>query len=327
MQVFVPILQLFDIFARLGLEKVYTTSMHLTSIPFLGAEASVSPKGYGAAIFGAPHGTPYPGIDNDGHGASANALRRAVHSDRGWVDHWDFDLGGPMLAPGFRVADLGDLPTTPQDGPGNRALIHDLTAAILADGAVPILLGGDDSTPIPFIQAFGPHGPLTILQIDAHIDWRDDRLGERMGFSSTMRRASEMAHVTGMVQIGARGLGSARETEVQAALAWGARIVTAQNLHALGLEAALALVPRGGRVLIALDIDALDSAVMPACAYPSPGGLGFGQVIGLIQGVAARARIAGFSLVEFVPDRDVSGTAAFTAARIVCNLLGQLSRA
>ncbi len=46
---------------------------------------------------------------------------------------------------------------------------------------------------------------------------------------------------------------------------------------------------------------------------------------GLIEGVARKARIAGFAMVEFVPKRDPSGTAAFTAARIVCNVIGRLA--
>ena len=51
---------------------------------------------------------------------------------------------------------------------------------------------------------------VVILQIDAHIDWRDEVGGEHWGLSSNMRRASEMAHVTGIVQVGQRGIGSAR---------------------------------------------------------------------------------------------------------------------
>ena len=65
---------------------------------------------------------------------------------------------------------------------------------------------------------------------------------------------------------------------------------------------------------------------MPAVAYPSPGGLTYTQVTGLIAGVAAKARIAGFAMVEFVAAKDRDGTAAFTAARIACNVIGRLPR-
>ena len=64
--------------------------------------------------------------------------------------------------------------------------------SVLAAGAVPMVLGGDDSIPIPVLQAYADRGPVTVVQIDAHIDWRDEVKGERWGLSSTMRRASEM---------------------------------------------------------------------------------------------------------------------------------------
>ena len=65
---------------------------------------------------------------------------------------------------------------------------------------------------------------------------------------------------------------------------------------------------------------------MPAVAYPSPGGLSFVQVTDLIADVAAKARIAGFAMVEFVPKRDLNSTAAYTAARIAVHVLGHIGR-
>jgi agmatinase len=295
--------------------------------PFLGAVASDTPDGFAAALFGAPHGTPYPGIDNRIHAAAAMSLRQAVAADAGWLEHWDFDFDGPLLGNGFSLADLGDLATTAADAAGNRRLIQSTAERVLAAGAVPIMIGGDDSTPIPFIAAFAGKAPLTILQIDAHIDWRDERYGEPLGFSSTMRRASEMPHVGSIVQAGARGMGSARKAEVDAALAWGARIVPARVIHDRGVAPVLDHVPEGSNCLITLDADALDSSIMPAVAYPSPGGLTYLQVVRLIEGVAARAKIVGFDLIEFVPGRDAGGTAAFTAARIICNVIARLARA
>jgi agmatinase len=292
----------------------------------LGTTATSGAQGFNAALFGAPHGTPYRGIDNRVHASTAQTLRAALKADAEWLHHWDFDLGGPMLREGFKVADLGDLKTKPKDGPGNRRLIRARTAEILSAGAVPIMIGGDDSTPIPFIEAFAGQGPLTILQIDAHIDWRDERYGERYGFSSTMRRVSELNHVERIVQVGMRGLGSARDQEVRDASSWGASFITARDIHHDGVDAALSLIPIGTRCLITLDCDALDSSIMPAVAYPSPGGLTFVQVIDLIQGVAEKGKIAGFDVIEFVPKKDRDGMAAFAAARLICNVLGCLAR-
>jgi len=292
--------------------------------PFMGAVHATSPGGFDAAIFGAPHGTPYPEIDNSIHRGAPNAFRTALAVDAEWLDHWDYDLGGPLLRHGQTLCDLGNLKTRPKDGPYNRALIEQQTRRILDAGAVPIMFGGDDSVPIPFIAAYAEQPAIVILQIDAHIDWRQERRGEPMGFSSTMRRASEHGHVWRIVQAGMRGIGSAREPEVRDALNWGAHIVTAREIHHAGVDEVLRHIPEECDCVISFDCDALDAAEMPAVAYPTPGGLTYTQVTDLIAGVAAKARIAGFCMVEFVPGRDKSKIAAFTAARIAANVVGRI---
>jgi agmatinase len=299
----------------------------LANPAFMGATRSRVLQGFNAAIFGAPHGTPYRGIDNRIHATAPNAFRKALGEDAAWLDHWDFDLGGPLLGnAACRVADLGNLPTKSKDGKGNRKLIETQTRNIIEAGAVPLMLGGDDSTPIPFIAGFSGSAPITILQIDAHIDWRDERLDEKLGFSSTMRRASEQSHVWRIVQVGMRGIGSAREEEVVAAKQWGAHIFTSRHVHHKGLAEILETIPEDSDCLVTFDCDALDTSQMPAVSYPSPGGLTFMQVTDLIAGVAAKARIAGFTMVEFVPRKDRDGSSAFTAARIAANVIGHIAR-
>jgi len=294
--------------------------------PFMGAVRTSNPQGYDAAIFGAPHGTPYPEIDNSIHRGAPDAFRKSLAVDAEWLDHWDFDLGGPLLRHGQKLCDLGNLKTRASDGRYNRTLIENTTRNILEAGAVPIMFGGDDSVPIPFIAAFSEQPAIVILQIDAHIDWRQERYGESMGFSSTMRRASEHDHVWRIVQAGARGLGSAREPEVRDALSWGAHIVTSREIHHKGVAEVLSHIPEECDCVISFDCDALDASEMPAVAYPTPGGLSYTQVTDLIAGVASKARIAGFCMVEFVPLRDRTKIAAFTAARIAANVIGRIRR-
>ncbi len=297
------------------------------SPPFRGASSDIGFEQADAVLFGAPHGTPYPGESNEPLAATPDALRKELSPDARWLDHWDFDLGGPLLGDqGFTLADPGNLDTTPLDGKRNRELIEQATSEIVAAGAVPIMIGGDDSTPIPFIGALAPRGPLTIVQVDAHIDWRDERRGERFGYSSTMRRASEMDHVERIVQVGIRGLGSARREEVEIARNWGAKIITAREVHRDGIDAALAHIPDGANCLITLDCDGIDPSIMPAVLARTPGGLTYTQVIDLISAVASKANLVAFDMIEFVPDRDTTGTATITAARIVCNVIGTLAR-
>ncbi|HBN6246022.1 TPA: arginase family protein, partial [Clostridioides difficile] len=130
--------------------------------------------------------------------------------------------------------DVGNVQTTMHDNEGNRARIETKTREALALQAVPILLGGDCSVTFPFLASFRDDGPVWVLQIDAHIDWRDEIHGERYGYSSPMRRASEMPHVAGMVQAGLRSVGSARLADVDAARRYGSHFVTAREIHAHG---------------------------------------------------------------------------------------------
>jgi agmatinase len=86
------------------------------------------------------------------------------------------------------------------------------------------------------------------------------------------------------------------------------------------------LIPDSSEVLVTIDCDGLDPAIMPAVIGPAPGGLSYWQVVTLLQGVAAKARIACFDIVEFMPERDPQGLAALTAARLVCNAIGLIAR-
>lgn len=296
-------------------------------VPFLGSRLSATARDFDAALFGAPHGTPYRGIDNRPYETAPNSLRKALKADQDFIASWDFDFGGPLLGKDqkFRLADLGDVPTQSKQAARNRQMIEETTRTILANGALPIMIGGDDSVPIPFIAGFSDISPLTILQIDAHIDWRQERYGEPLGFSSTMRRASEMRHVKKIIQVGLRGMGSAREAEVRDAEAWGARLITAASIHEQGIGLALDEIKAGSALLITLDCDALDWSIMPAVTYPTTGGLTHTQVTRLIQGAIAKARLVGFDLIEFVPKRDKGGIGTFTAARLICNAIGSLA--
>ncbi|WP_245433151.1 arginase family protein [Rhizobium sp. L43] len=121
-------------------------------------------------------------------------------------------------------------------------------------------------------------------------------------------------------------VGSARAADVDAALHYGSRFVTAREVHAEGAEAALRHIPEGARVVVTLDCDSIDPAILPAAAARTPGGLTYTEVIDLIAGLGRRARIAGFDLVEFYPPADIEGLSALTAARLLVNAIGAIVR-
>lgn len=278
------------------------------------------------ALLGAPCATPYGSVGAYCKNAPA-ALRAAIASYTANLDRHNFDLGGPTFPVDHpRAVDCGDLDFDEADAPANRRILRQAVQSILSQNAVPVVLGGDDSIPIPMLQAFAGSGPYTILQIDAHIDWRQSHMDEPLGLSSTMRRASEMDHIERIVQVGARSIGSAHSNDVQDALEWGAQIITAYDLHAHGIEHALNHIPEGAQIIICLDVDAIDPALVPGVIGRAPGGLSYYQTLDLIKGAAERGRIAGIDFVEFMPEADVDGIGAMTISRLITSTLGVLAR-
>ena len=275
-------------------------------------------------VVGAPSATPYTSVGN--YCADApDAIRQAF----GWPgvsEHHDFDLDGRLLEDGISAVDWGNLEYSEVDFAANRESITDHVSQILAAGALPLVLGGDDSIPIPVLEAYREQGPLTILQLDAHIDWRDEVGGERLGLSSNMRRASEMGWVENIIQVGARGIGSARSQDHADAIAWGVRFFPMRDVVVGGIDAIIEAIPRDAKLYIALDIDVMDPAVVPAVIGPAPGGFGYWEIIELVEAAASRAHIVGFNLAELMPAADVGGRGALVAARLVAVVMGLAAR-
>jgi agmatinase len=298
--------------------------MNRPEVGFLGfpVETDLARIAGDIAILGVPHGWPYPrpGATAGCADAPAAVRRRSQRMAR-FRGHWDFDLDGPMLPleGGPRIVDAGDVPGDPTDGPGNASRTTDAVRAILERGAMPVCIGGDDSVPIPILRAYEGRGPITVLQVDAHLDYRDEVEGVREGYSSPMRRASEMEHVERIVHVGLRGVGSARAEDVEASRAAGNLLVSAGELRERGVGWLLEQVPADASVFVVVDCDGLDPSVVPAVSAVAPGGLGYDEVWDLLEGVAPR--LAGAVVTEYVPALDLNERSATVVTRLVARLL------
>jgi agmatinase len=275
-------------------------------------------------ILGAPAATPYASVGN--YCATAPDAIRTAFGWPGVLGHHDFDIDGDLLPEGVRALDWGNLDYSETDFAANRASIRNHVIGILDAGAMPLVLGGDDSIPIPVLEAYREHGQLTILQLDAHIDWRDEVSGERHGLSSNMRRASEMEWVENIIQVGARGIGSARPQDRKDALDWGVHFFPMRDVVQNGIDPIVEAIPPGANLYIALDIDVMDPAVVPAVIGPAPGGFSYWQMVELLETAAGRARIHGFNLTELMPGADIGGRGALVAARLVAMVMGLAAR-
>lgn len=278
------------------------------------------------ALLGAPCATPYGSVGAYCQNAP-NALRKAISSLTANIDRHNFDIGGPTFPHGHgRAMDCGDLPFDEADPEKNRKIIKQAIQTIIGKSAVPIVMGGDDSIPIPMLEAFEGKGEYTILQIDAHIDWRESHMGETKGLSSTMRRASEMDHIKTIIQVGARGIGSGHTDDYMDAVDWGVKFVTARELHKNGIEQVIDLIPQNSQIIICLDVDALDPSIVPGVIGRAPGGLSYYQTLDLIQGAATKGRIAAIDFVEFMPEVDVDELGALVVSRLIAATMGIIAR-
>jgi agmatinase len=278
-------------------------------------------------ILGASEASPYVAGERSHAADGPAAIRRASAQFGGSLGQYDFDTDltlFPDKEDRRGCVDAGDVPTSAWESEANRHRIRSAVSKVLAAGAVPIVLGGDDSVPIPVIQAYEGHRPITVLQVDAHVDWADVIRGNAYGYGSTMRRAAECPAVTAMVQVGMRGLGSGERWQHDDARGWGSQLVSSYALHEHGPAAVLDHIAPGSRVVVSIDCDGLDPAVLPAVNMPTPGGLTYEDMVRLLRGVAAKAEIAGLALVEYVPARDdrhqLSGLVAARLAAVTMAL-------
>ncbi|QQA41248.1 arginase family protein [Pelagovum pacificum] len=288
---------------------------------FLGVEAGPAKSGHKVALFGADTATPYASVGPYCAGG-AEAIRAGSAGYVANRAHVNFDTGGVTLGDGVLV-DCGNV-STGDDAAANRAAITAQAKEILQAGAVPVCLGGDDSLPIPMGEALSGRD-IWVVQVDAHIDWRDEVDGERFGLSSGLRRLSEMGHVSGITQIGQRGTGSARPSDTRDARDWGATLVPARDWCRGGGREALDRIPEGADVLLCFDFDSLDPSIMPAVIAPTAGGLSYWDAVEIVERITARARIAAITMAEFMPENDRTGQAAILGAQLLTTWIGLMT--
>jgi agmatinase len=299
--------------------------------PFLGCPVAgdLAALDADAVFLGIPHAVSYPVDEREQRGLATApaAVREASQQFAGDLTHHDFDLGHAFLRErGPRLVDAGDVPFEFGAGAENARRAEEVLEQIVAQGLMPLVIGGDDSIPPIVARALAGHATFDVVTVDAHLDFRDEIDGERFGRSSPARRMSEMPQVRSVTQIGLRGIGGSRTSEVEAARAAGHRLITAAEVHERGHGWLCDQLPSGGDVFVTIDVDGLDPSVAPATGWPQPGGLSFRHVAGIIAELTHTGRIIGGDVVELLPCRDVNGLTALTATRLLMLLADSRSQ-
>jgi len=284
------------------------------------------------ALIGVPCGKPYSSDEFPNDQSNAPDALRLASSDADILytkNHYDYDLGGTLLdGRDIKVVDCGNVTTVPDDPAEHYRRAETAARKIYESGTILVGIGGDHGVTIPLLRALEQvDQPVTLVHVDAHLDWRNEVNGETEGYSSPIRRASEMPWVEAIVQIGMRGIGSARQPEVDDARAWGADVITAYEMHGMGMDAVLRRIPDGRPYYLSIDADGVDPTIMPGVLAPTPGGLDWLQLRTLVHGLVGKGRVLGMDIVEIAPAYDVRNMTLVYAERLICNFIGASIRA
>jgi agmatinase len=277
------------------------------------------------AFLGIPFGPPYETADLVVCAEAANHVRALSHrlEYAKLALHYDFDLGEPLFADGKpTVTDLGDVIGDVRDPDAIWDAALEVIQKLVAEGRVPLVVGGLDSIPPIVVGGFVGVERINVLHVDAHLDFRQDVGGVTRGYSSPIRRIRELECVEEVVQVGLRAVGSARPADVADAIAAGNRLVTAAELHQSGADALLASLPTDRRWVVTIDCDGLDPTIAPGVGWPEPGGVDFNQIRTVLAGLAAQNLVAAVVFTEFRPDLDIHDITAQTITRLLINVIG-----
>jgi agmatinase len=281
------------------------------------------------AILGLPYGAPYrmSEVTNDQSNAPT-AVRQASARISQALDRHDFDFDGPLFAgKDIHVVDCGDVVADPWDMKAHYRNAEAAARKILPQVKMLLSIGGDHGVPIPIFRALEVVGPVTMVHVDAHLDWRDEVEGVKEGYSNPFRRASEMKWIEAMFQIGLRGQGSARPSDIKDAKTYGSQLFTSFDVLEQGIESVLKRIPDGRKYYLSIDADGVDPSVMPAVMAPSPGGLLYHHMRALIHGLVKKGRLVGMDVVEISPKYDVNDLTSIAAGRVFMNAIGGSAKA
>lgn len=188
---------------------------------------------------------------------------------------------------------------------------------ILNDGKFPVLIGGEHSVSIGAFRAMARRYPgITILQLDAHSDMRDEYEGSSCNHACVMARAKELT--PNITQVGIRS--TARE-ELH-------NINPQRMFHAYRIAEDCEWQRKvseqlGERVYITIDLDVFDPASLPSTGTPEPGGLSYREVMGLLRRVVSEHEVVGLDVVELCPNPSAKAS-DFLAAKLIYQFLSEL---
>jgi agmatinase len=223
----------------------------------------------------------------------------------------------------LRVVDFGDAPVIPADPTRSHAAIEATVGQVLAEGAKPVVLGGDHSITEPAVRACAAaHGPVGVVHFDTHTDTGEQVFGVAVSHGTFMRHLVDDGHVAGprYAQIGLRGYWPG-EPEFGWQAEHGITSLFMHDVRDLGIRevVARAIAAVGaGPAYLTVDVDVLDPAFIPGTGTPEPGGMTAVDLLLAVRTVAAELDLVGADVVEVIASGvGTADSSALVAERVV----------
>jgi len=223
----------------------------------------------------------------------------------------------------LRLHDAGDLHVTGDVGETLRRLKL-VANEVLSKGKTPVFLGGEHTLTLGAVE--GISGDFALVCFDAHLDLRNEYMGQTICHASVIRRVNEIAKPSKLIEVGTRAV---CKEEIEYAKDLKINYMTSQQVTQVGVEDIAkeinALLFDHDQVYLTVDMDVLDPAFAPAVQNPEPEGLSTHTLLDLLSKTCDRKRIVAFDIVEVTPHYD-TGTTAIQAAKIVFEILSHIQR-
>jgi agmatinase len=191
--------------------------------------------------------------------------------------------------------------------------VYNMILSLLNDNKFPVVIGGNHTVSIGALKAFSEYfNNITILQLDAHADLRQEYEGSSLNHACAMARAKELAPI---VQVGIRSMSAEEIPYVdKERIFYSHELFYNKDLY----ERALDLLSEN--VYITIDLDVFDPSIMPSTGTPEPGGPEYFELLHFMRNVIERRNVVGFDIVELCPNA-ANKTPDFIAAKILYQLL------
>ncbi|RJQ23235.1 MAG: agmatinase [Nitrospiraceae bacterium] len=185
---------------------------------------------------------------------------------------------------------------------------------LLADKKFVVVMGGEHSVSLGTIQAHAEaFKNISILHLDAHSDMRGSYEGDKYSHACIMARAKEVTR--NIVSVGIRSSDSSELKNINKRNTFYASDIRKSKDWIKKVVKRLS-----GSVYISIDLDVFDPSIMPSTGTPEPGGLGWYEVLDLMESVMRNKKVAGFDVVELCPIKN-NPAPDFLAAKLIYKLL------